>query len=68
VITVPEAPYGSAEYIKVDVGAAFMKGKKLVSYGTLPKKCKGSFHVKATLKFLSGESVNATAAPPCPKK
>lgn len=68
VITVPEAPYGSAEYIKVDVGAAFMKGKKLVSYGTLPKKCKGSFHVTATLKFLSGESVNATAAPPCPKK
>jgi hypothetical protein len=68
VVTVPEAPYGSAEFIKVDVGAAFMKGKKLVSYGTLPKKCKGTYHVKATLKFLSGESVNATAAPPCPKK
>lgn len=68
VITVPEAPYGSAEYIKVEVGAAFMKGKTLVSYGTLPKKCKGSFHEKATLKFLSGESVNATASQPCPKK
>jgi hypothetical protein len=68
VVTVPEAPYGSAEFIKVDVGAAFMKGKKLVSYGTIPKKCKGSFHVKATLKFLSGESVSATASPPCPKK
>jgi len=69
VITVPEAPYGSAEYIKVEVGAAFMKGKKLVSYGTLPKKCpKGGFPVKATLKFLSGESVNVTSKPPCPKK
>jgi hypothetical protein len=69
VITVPEAPYGSAEFIKVEVGAAFMKGKKLVSYGTLPKKCpKGGFPVKATLKFLSGESVSVTAKPPCPKK
>ncbi len=54
----PGAPYGSAEYIKVKVGAAFMKGKKLVSYGTLPKKCpKGGFPVKAELKFLSGETV-----------
>ncbi|MGH2878826.1 MAG: hypothetical protein ACRDK4_04370 [Solirubrobacteraceae bacterium] len=68
VISVPEAPYGSAEYIKVVVGAAFMKGKKLVSYGTLPKTCKGSFKETATLKFYSGESVNATASQPCPKK
>jgi hypothetical protein len=69
VVTVPEAPYGSAEYIKVEVGAAFMKGKKLVSYGTLPNKCpKGGFPVKATLKFLSGESVTVTTKPPCPKK
>jgi hypothetical protein len=68
VITVPEAPYGSAEYIKVAVGAAFMKGKKLVSYGTLPKSCKGSFKEKATLEFLGGVQVNATASQPCPKK
>ena len=68
VVTVPEAPYGSAEYIKVAVGAAFMKGKKLVSYGTLPKTCKGSFHEKATLEFLGGVMVNATASQPCPKK
>jgi hypothetical protein len=68
VITVPEAPYGSAEYIKVAVGAAFMKGKKLVSYGTLPKACKGSFKEKATLEFLGGVQVNATASQPCPKK
>jgi hypothetical protein len=69
VSTVPGAPYGSVEFIKVKVGAAFMKGKKLVSYGTLPKKCpKGGFPVKAELKFLSGEVVTVTAKPPCPKK
>ncbi|HWX88069.1 MAG TPA: hypothetical protein VNX67_07840 [Solirubrobacteraceae bacterium] len=67
--TVPGAPYGSVEFIKVKVGAAFMQGKKLVSYGTLPKKCpKGGFPVKAELKFFSGETVTVTAKPPCPKK
>ena len=69
VATVPDAPYGSVEFIKVKVGAAFMKGKKLVSYGTIPKKCpKGGFPVKAELKFLSGEVASVTAKPPCPKK
>lgn len=68
VVTVPEAPYGSAEYIKVVVGAAFQKGKKLVSYGTLPKTCKGSFKETATLEFLGGVKVNAVASQPCPKK
>jgi hypothetical protein len=67
--TVPGAPFGSVEFIKVKVGAAFMKGKKLVSYGTIPKTCpKGGFPVKAELKFYSGESVTVTAKPPCPKK
>lgn len=67
--TVPGAPYGSVEFIKVKVGAAFMQGKKLVSYGTIPKKCpKGGFPVKAELRFFSGESVTVTAKPPCPKK
>lgn len=67
--TVPGAPYGSVEFIKVKTGAAFMKGKKLVSYGTIPTKCpKGGFPVKAELKFYSGESVTVIAKPPCPKK
>jgi hypothetical protein len=67
--TVPGAPFGSVEFIKVKVGAAFMKGKKLVSYGTIPKTCpKGGFPVKAELTFYSGESVTVTAKPPCPKK
>lgn len=69
VSTVPGAPYGSVEQIKVKVGAAFMKGKKLVSYATLPKKCaKGGFPVKAELKFFSGESVTVNVKAPCPKK
>ena len=67
--TVPGAPYGSVEFIKVKVGAAFKKGKKLVSYGTLPKKCaKGGFPVKAELKFLGGETVTVNVKAPCPKK
>lgn len=69
VITVPEAPYGSVEFIKVKVGAAFMKGKKLVSYATVPKKCaKGGFPIKAELKFYSGETVTVNVKAPCPKK
>jgi hypothetical protein len=67
--TVPGAPYGSVEFIKVKVGAAFKKGSKLVSYGTLPKKCaKGGFPVKAELKFLGGEVVTVNVKAPCPKK
>lgn len=69
VISVPGAPYGSVETIKVKVGAAFKQGKKLVSYATLPKKCaKGGFPVKAELKFLSGEAVTVSVKAPCPKK
>jgi hypothetical protein len=67
--TVPGAPFGSVEFIKVKVGAAFMQGKKLISYGTIPKKCpKGGFPVKSELKFLSGETVPVSVKAPCPKK
>jgi hypothetical protein len=69
VATVPEAPYGSVEVIKVKVGAAFMKGKKLVSYGTIPKKCsKGGFPVKAEMTFLGPVTVAVSVKAPCPKK
>jgi hypothetical protein len=69
VATVPEAPYGSVEVIKVKVGAAFMKGKKLVSYGTIPKKCaKGGFPVKAEMTFLGPVTVPVNVKAPCPKK
>lgn len=69
VLTVPEAPYASVLSIKIKVGAAFMQGKKLISYGTVPKKCpKGGFPAKTELKFLSGETSKASIKVPCPKK
>jgi hypothetical protein len=66
--SVPGALDGSAEQIKVKVGAAYKKGKKLVSYATVPKTCpKGGFPIKAELSFLSGETVTAEYKAPCPK-
>jgi len=67
--TVPGAPYGVVEAIKVKVGAAIKQGKKLISYATLPKKCpKGGFPVQSELKFLIGEPVTVNVKVPCPKK
>jgi hypothetical protein len=68
VITVPEAPYASVLTIKGKIGAAFMQGKKLVSYGTVPKKCpKGGFTGRVELTFLGGEKVTVNPTVPCPK-
>jgi hypothetical protein len=67
--TVPGAPYGSVEAIKVKVGAAFKQGKKLISYGVIPKKCaKGGFPVKSELSFYGGAKVTVAVKAPCPKK
>src|SRR5207244_5042753 len=42
--TVPGAPLASVKTIKIKAGAAIKKGSKVISYGTLPKKCpKGGF-------------------------
>jgi len=69
VLTVPEAPYASEQSIKIVIGAAYKKGSKLISYGTVPKKCpKGGFPGKVEIKFLSGEAVTSTIKVPCPKK
>ncbi len=69
VLTVPGAPYASVLSIKIRVGAAFMQGKKLISYGTVPKKCpKGGFPAKTELKYLSGETSTISIKVPCPKK
>jgi hypothetical protein len=67
--TVPGAPLASVLSIKIKVGAAFIQGKKLVSYGTVPKKCpKGGFPAKTELKFLGGVTSTASIKVPCPKK
>jgi hypothetical protein len=69
VSTVPEAPYASVLSIRIKVGAAFMRGKKLISYGTVPRTCpKGGFPARTELKFLSGETSTANIRVPCPKK
>jgi len=68
VATVPEAPYASVLMIKSKIGAGFMQGKKLISYGTVPKKCpKGGFKGRVELTFLSGETVTVEPTVPCPK-
>jgi hypothetical protein len=69
VSTVPGAPYASVERIRIKVGAAVKRKGKLISYGTVPKKCpRGGFPGKAELKFLGGANVTVTTKVPCPKK
>jgi hypothetical protein len=68
--TVPGAPNASIVAIDVKVGAALKKGKKVVSYGTLPSKCTKSkgLRWKTELTFESGETSTALAKTVCPKK
>jgi hypothetical protein len=67
--SVPGAPPVSTTSINIKVGAAYKKGKKVVSYGTIPKTCpKGGFPVKSELSFASGEKVTVETKAPCPKK
>jgi hypothetical protein len=67
--TVPEAPYGVVESVRLKVGAAFKQGKQLISYVSLPQKCaKGGFPVRVELKFLIGEPVTINTRIPCPKR
>lgn len=79
IATVPGAPLASTKNINIKVGAAIKKGKKLLSYGTLPKTCpKGGFPVKSELIFggsyggerefgIPAETVSVTYKSPCPK-
>jgi hypothetical protein len=67
--SVPGAPPVSTESINIKVGAAYKKGKKTISYGTLPKKCpKGGFPVKSEITFATGETSTSAYKAPCPKK
>ena len=79
IATVPGAPLASTKTINIKVGAATRRGKKLLSYGTLPKKCpKGGFPVKTEVIFggsfggerefgIPAETVTKTYKAPCPK-
>jgi hypothetical protein len=77
VATVPGAPFASAIKIKIKAGAAMKQGKKLIAYGTVPKKgqCpKGGFLVKSTVIFAENgeeskpEPVTVTYKAPCPRR
>jgi hypothetical protein len=80
IATVPGAPLASARKINVKVGAAIKKGKKLISYGTMPTKCpKGGFPLKAELIFggsyggerefgIPAETTTVFYKSPCPPK
>jgi hypothetical protein len=66
--TVPGADDASVLSFNVRVGAAYRRGKRTISYVTLPKKCpRGGAPVKLELKFLSGETRTVTYKAPCPK-
>jgi hypothetical protein len=72
--TLPGAPAAVAETTTVTIGAAMMKKGKLISLGTIPKKCpKGGFPGKGELWFGAGEEstweeVTVNVQVPCPKK
>jgi hypothetical protein len=66
--TVPGADDASILSFKVQVGAAYRRDRKTVSYITLPRRCpKGGAPLKAELKFMSGETVTIAYRQPCPK-
>jgi hypothetical protein len=65
--TVPGALAASDEQFKIKIGAAFMQGKKLVSFGTVPSTCKGHLSGKAEVTFYSGETATVNVSVPCPK-
>jgi hypothetical protein len=73
--TTSGAPDAMAEQFKVTVGAAMMKGKKLISYGYVPKTCpkSGHFEGKTEVWFGGGaestwQKVSAITTVPCPKR
>ena len=72
--TVPGAPDASTLSIKVKVGSAFRKGRKVTYYGTVPRKCpKGGFPLKSELLFaglggLAPQTVPVTYKAPCPRR
>jgi hypothetical protein len=79
VATLPGAPLASVKTLKIKAGAAIKKGKKIVSYGTLPTKCKGGLPLKTEVIFggmygserefgIPAKTVTATYKAPCPRK
>jgi len=80
VASVPGAPLASVRRIKIKAGAAIKKGRSLISYGYMPRKCpKGGFPVKTEVTFggsfgpgrefgIPAQTQTATYRAPCPKR
>jgi hypothetical protein len=72
--TIPGALDASAVSISLKLGAAFRRGRKVISYGTMPKRCpRGGFVVKSELLFagldgLAPQTVTVTYKAPCPPR
>jgi hypothetical protein len=72
--TVPGALDASALSIRLKLGAAFRRGRKVISYGTMPKRCpRGGFAVKSELLFaglagLAPQTVTVANRAPCPPR
>ncbi len=67
--SVPGALDASITEIDVNVGAAYRRGGKTLSYVTLPKKCpRGGLPVMSEMTFLGGATAQATYKMPCPKE
>jgi hypothetical protein len=67
--TLPGALDASEESISVEVGAAYKRDGKMLSYVTVPRRCPtGGLPVKAEVSFFGGASATASYSMPCPRK
>jgi hypothetical protein len=66
--TVPGALDASFIEGGLNVGAAYRRGRKTISYITLPRKCTpGGWPAKLELRFYGGASARASFSMPCPR-
>jgi hypothetical protein len=66
--TVPGALDASFEKGTIRFGAAYKRGRKTISYITIPKRCpKGGWPIKVQLSFLGGATTEAAYKMPCPR-
>jgi hypothetical protein len=78
--SVPGAPLASVRRIRIKSGAAMRRGKGMISYGYLPRRCpKGGFPVKTEVTFggsfgpgrefgIPAQTLTATYRAPCPRR
>jgi hypothetical protein len=66
--TVPGALDASFIRGRLEVGAAYKRGRKTISYVTLPPRCpRGGWPIRLEESFLGGATAQATSKMPCPR-